>query len=172
MQASLGVTETECRRWRNKGNNSRQAQKCHHPPPPPQKKNQTTHSGASVQFMSGWKDTERVRILILFLILFQVTRFWYNPNHQTKFLLLWGISLKAWRNTWIFQKKSKHANKLMGFKRCLKAFYDLKTKLTLESKIQDRKHNPKRHKTDKNNNTGQTQSSYNCRQTLVYEVSL
>lgn len=56
------------------------------------------------------------------------------------------------------KKKSKHANKLMGFKRCLKAFYDLKTKLTLESKIQDRKQNPKRHKIDKNNNTGQTRN--------------
>lgn len=44
-------------------------------------------------------------------------------------------------------------------------------KITLESKIQDKKHNPKHHKTDKNNNMGQTQSSYNCRQTLVYEVS-
>ena len=59
----------------------------------------------------------------------------------------------------------------MGIKRCLKAFYDLKTKLTLESKIQDKKHNPNHHKTDKNNNMGQTQSSYNCTQTLVYEVS-
>lgn len=44
-------------------------------------------------------------------------------------------------------------------------------KITLESKIQDKKHNPKHHKTDKNNNMGQTQSSFNCRQTQVYEVS-
>lgn len=148
------MTESECQR--HVGNNSRHAQKCHHPPPP--KKDHTLWS----QFMSGWKDTEKVRILILFLILFQVIRFRYNPNHQTKFLLLWGVSLKAWRNTWICQKinKSKHANKLMGFKRCLKAFYDLKTKLTLESKIQGRKHNPKRHKIDKNNNTGQTQNTF------------
>lgn len=118
---------------------------------PPKK---TTHSDANLQFMSGWKDTEKVRVLILFLILFQVMKLGYNPNHPTKFLLLWGISLKALRNTWICQKKkiSKHANKLMGFKRRLKAFYDLKTKLTLESKIQDRKHN---HNMDKNN-MGQT----------------
>lgn len=68
----------------------------------------------------------------------------YNLNHQASFCYLGKYIWKDWANTGICQKKKKKStNKVKGFWRCLKPFYDLKTKLTVEIKIQDRKAQPK-----------------------------